>query len=122
MLSIENTSFETGLKCGAGSMYDSKWLEGEKLRDTMRTIANSNETFNTKYIHFNEFNERIGFDLDIYKPFTGASLAVWNPDGQIKPTSNEKKISSKTKKTDFAEGPKDFRVAIRIVSPYFMHR
>lgn len=88
----------------------------------MKTIGNSNHSFITKQIHFNEFNERIGFELEIYKPLTGASLAVWNTDGEIIPTTNRKTTSSKAAKKDFAEGPKDFRVAIRIVSPYFMYR
>lgn len=103
-------------------MYNPKWPLGEAIKDTMKLIGNSNQSFITKNIHFNEFNERIGFELEIYKPMTELTLAIWNTDGEIIPIDKQT-TSSKTKaKTDFAEGTKHFRVAIRIVGPYFLRR
>lgn len=115
-------SIVTNMKCPQiGEYSSSKWESGEIIRDTMKTIGNSNYTFITKNIRFNDFNERIGFELEIYKPMLLQALAIWNTDGEIVPT-NKQVVTTKTKQTDYAEGTKHFRVAIRIASPYFMQR
>lgn len=122
---LRNPSFSivTNMKCPESNEdSSSKWESGEIIRDTMKTIGNSNYTFITKYIRFNDFNERIGFELEIYKPMVLQSLATWNTDGEIVPT-HKQVVTAKAKKiTDYAEGTKHFRVAIRIASPYFMLR
>lgn len=94
----------------------------EKVKGTMIAIGNSNQTFITKNINFNKFDERIGFELEIYKPMTLITLAIWNTDGEIIPVDKQAPSKKTAKKTDYAEGNKDFKVAIRIVSPYFMRR
>lgn len=123
LLREQNVPLETNMKCAGNDMYNVQWPLGEELKNSIRAISNSNQSFITKNIHLDEYNERIGFELEIYKPMTDVALAIWNTNNEIIPT--EKQVtSSKTKsqKTDFAEGKKHFKVAIRIVSPYFMYR
>lgn len=119
LLANGSIPFDTHLHCGSGTGYT--FPLGKQIKDTMISIGSDDRQFITKDLHFNEFDERIGFELEIFKPIIETSFATWNTNGEIKPIDLQAS-SITTKKNDPAAGKPTYTIAIRIVSPYFMKR
>lgn len=118
---MKEFDFEKSVEFKLG-VVNEEYPHGKSILQAMKEIGNSNQTFNTKNILFNELYERIGFELEIYKGMTGQPIAAWNANNGIVPVGKEALSSKKTKKTDLSGETKHFRVAIRLVEPYFKLR
>ncbi|XP_055907198.1 glutamate receptor ionotropic, kainate 2-like [Eupeodes corollae] len=102
-----------------------KWEVGNLILEQMLQTSEENGTFITKNIQFNEWGERVNFNLEIYRPMSDRVIAVWNPDGQLMAKTESSSSVSKSDTgeiQDFSQGRRHYRVASRIGKPYLMLR
>ncbi|XP_055855889.1 glutamate receptor ionotropic, kainate 2-like [Episyrphus balteatus] len=100
---------------------EEKWEPGQLILEQMLATSEENGTFITKGIQFNEWGERVNFNLEIYRPMIDQVIAVWNPDGQVM-TKNEKPRAESANTQDYSQSRRHYRVASRIGKPYLMLR
>ncbi|XP_037961200.1 glutamate receptor ionotropic, kainate 2 [Teleopsis dalmanni] len=100
----------------------SPWYLGLLITDEMKSISEDNiePPFKTENMKFNEFGERIEFDLEIYKPTVNEPIAIWKPDNSIVPVSVRSYMTAVSSAQDYSIARKTYTVVTHFEEPYFM--
>ena len=70
----------------------------------------NNTRYRSSNLQFDEFGNRLNFNIEIYEPMENYGIAYWDTKGQITPQHVQDKVVKKI----------IYRVATRIGEPYFM--